>query len=294
MPMKADVRLPVSTSLLPAARLAEFWRGVWVIAYREILRFSRERARWLSALVWPLLLIGVLGVGFDRIVGELAADLSYLEFLVPGIIAVNVAGSALASGLSVVWDREFGFLREVLVAPVSRGGIVLGKALGAGLIATVQGTLLVMAAPLMGVSIASTSVIALIPLFLTISIAMGCLGVLLAAFISSQRAFGAVRQAVQLPLVILSGAFFPLSVMPDWLRVLSMLNPLAYGVDAARTLFSASGGAGEAMTAETAIELQLVIFGHRAGLAEDFAVLAITGALILIAAAWKLNRQEVT
>ena len=106
--------------------MEEVFRGTWIIAYRELLRFLQERSRMLSSFGMPLLFLIIFGAGFNRVIGALTPDVDFIKFIYPGIIAMTVLMTSVFSGLSVVWDREFGFLKEVLVAPLSRGGIVLG------------------------------------------------------------------------------------------------------------------------------------------------------------------------
>src|SRR5450759_5623210 len=133
--------------------MTEVWRGTWVVAYREILRFVGDRSRLLSSFAMPILFLVVFGAGFTKSMGALAPGVNFIQFMYPGIIAMTVLTSSLFAGISVVWDREFGFLKEILVAPIGRTGIVLGKAAGGTMVALVQALAMLVLAPFLGVTL---------------------------------------------------------------------------------------------------------------------------------------------
>ncbi|MBE0481203.1 MAG: ABC transporter permease [Dehalococcoidia bacterium] len=268
----------------------EVYRGIWVIAYRELLRFVQERARIVSSLAMPLLFLVIIGAGFSRLIGEIAPGVDFLQFVFPGIIAMTVLMNSVFSGLSVVWDREFGFLREVLVAPLSRTGIVLGKAVGGATVGVLQGLILLLLAPAIGVRLSFLQVLTIIPLLVLLSLTLSGLGILIASRMRSQQAFHLVVQIMVFPLVFLSGIFFPVNNVPFWLEVISKINPLTYGVDAIRQVFLSGsivlgGDAGQVTTGVT-------LFGRTVSLAEEVAMMTAFGALLLLAAAWSFGRQE--
>jgi ABC-2 type transport system permease protein len=176
--------------------LEEVFRGMWVIAYRELLRFIQERSRMLSSFGMPLLFLIIFGAGFNRIIGSLTPGVDFLKFIYPGIIAMTVLMTSVFSGLSVVWDREFGFLREVLVAPLSRYGVVLGKAAGGAAIALVQGMILLVLAPVLGIPLTPLLVLMLIPVLIVVSISLSSLGILVASRMRSQQGFHIVVQLI--------------------------------------------------------------------------------------------------
>jgi ABC-2 type transport system permease protein len=212
-------------------------RGVWVIAYRELLRFIQERSRMISSFAMPLLFLVIFGAGFNRIIGAVIPGVNFIQFMYPGLIAMTVLMNSVMSGLSVVWDREFGFLKEILVAPLGRSGIVLGKAVGSAAVALMQGIVMLVLAPIVGVSLSPILVAELIPMLIVISLSLSGLGVLVASRMRSQQGFQVVVQLIIFPLIFLSGVFFPVNDVPVWLAVLSKANPLTYGVDAIRQLF---------------------------------------------------------
>ncbi len=154
----------------------------------------------------------------------------------PGIIAMSVMGVAFFSTISTVWDREFGFLKEILVAPVSRTAIALGKALGATTIAALQGLILLILAPFIGVSIHLAIIPLLFLLMLLLSFTISGMGLLIASLMKTTESFGLLMQVLIFPMFFLSGAFFPLTAVPLWMSALCKINPLTYGVDALRQI----------------------------------------------------------
>lgn len=262
--------------------MEEVFRGMWVIAYRELLRFVQERSRMLSSFGMPLLFLIIFGAGFNRIIGDLTPGVDFIKFIYPGIIAMTVLMTSVFSGLSVVWDREFGFLKEVLVAPLSRSGIVLGKAAGGATVAVAQGFIMLILAPLLGIKLTPMLVISLVPLLIILSLSLSSLGILIASRMRSQQGFHMVVQLIIFPLIFLSGVFFPVNNVPMWLQVISKINPLTYGVDAIRQLFLNGGSATTGIT----------IFGHTMSILEDIMVVAVFGIVLMLAAVWSFNRQE--
>ena len=157
--------------------IAETYRGIWVVAFRELLHFISDRTRIISSLMFPLMFLVVFGAGFSRIVGGLAGGVDFIHFIYPGILAMTVLTSSLLSGTSVVVDREHGFLKEVLVAPLSRVGVILGKALGGSLTSLLQGMIMLVIAPIIGLSITPLLVVKLLPTLLILSLALSGLGI---------------------------------------------------------------------------------------------------------------------
>lgn len=266
--------------------MQEVYRGIWVISYRELLRFSRQRSRVLGSFGMPLLLLAVFGAGFNRTIGNLTPGVDFLKFVYPGIITMTVLMSSLFAGLSVVWDREFGFLREVLVAPLSRTGVILGKAVGGGLVALAQGLVLLLLAPVVGLSLSPVVILQVIPLLALVSLTLSGLGILVATQMRSQQGFQVVMQLMIFPLMFLSGIFFPVNNVPAWLQVVSKANPLTYGVDAIRQVMLGVSPAGDGAA------LGVTVFGHTMGVLEDAALLGVLALVLMTAAVWSFNRQE--
>ena len=262
--------------------MADVFRATWVVAYRELLRFVQERSRLFSSFAMPLLFLVIFGAGFNRIIGAMTPGVDFIQFIYPGIIAMTVLMNSVMSGLSVVWDREFGFLKEILVAPLGRSGIVLGKVTGSATVAVMQGIIMLILAPVIGVSLSPMLVTKLIPMLVILSISLSGLGVLVASRMRSQQGFQIIVQLIIFPLIFLSGVFFPVNNVPVWMEVISKINPLTYGVDAIRQLF----------LGEEIASVGVTIFGHTMTIVEDVLVVVVFGILLLSIAVWSFSKQE--
>ncbi|MFO7591931.1 MAG: ABC transporter permease [Acidimicrobiia bacterium] len=237
----ADTTLPEVTTI-PATvdmphegALVRNVRAMLMVWRRDIIRLFRMPTRIITGIAQPLLFLFVLGAGLESAIGASgAAGVSYQEYLFPGILAMSVLTSALFSAIAIVWDREFGFMREMLVAPVSRASLVLGKALGGGSVSVVQGLVLVFAAPLVGVSFTVASFMKMLGFLLLLAFSLTAFGIVVASRMQRMESFQMVMALVMQPMLFLSGAIFPLVALPAWLGVVTRLNPATYGVDAIR------------------------------------------------------------
>lgn len=261
--------------------LTETWRGVWVVAYRELLRFVNERSRIVSSMAFPILFLVIFGAGFGKAMGALAPGVDFIKFMYPGIVAMSVLTSSLFAGVSVVWDREYGFLKEILVAPIGRTGIVLGKAIGATITALLQVLIMLVLAPILGVTLSPGIILGLIPIVAILALGLSGLGILIASFMTSQQGFQLVIQLLIFPLIFLAGVFFPVNNVPDWLAVISKVNPLTYGVDAIRQIFLGSD-----------VALGVTVLGHTMTIVEEVVVVGGLGAILLGGAVIAFSRQE--
>ena len=203
--------------------------GLW---HREVLRYWREKSRIVSSLILPLLWLLVFGSGLRGI--QVSGGLTYQTYIFPGILGMTLLFTSVFSGVSVIWDREFGFLKEIMVAPVSRPSIVIGKALGSGTSALIQGTILLPLSFLVGVHLSPLSFVILLPTMVLISIGLVSVGLLMASLMTSLEGFNFIMSLVIMPMFFTSGALFPLTSAPAWLRDFSYINPLTYGVDVLR------------------------------------------------------------
>jgi ABC-2 type transport system permease protein len=260
--------------------MAIVFRSIWVIAYRELVRFVQDRPRMISSFSMPIIFLLIFGAGFGRLIGQMMPGVDYIQFMYPGILAMTVLMTSVMSGVSIVWDREFGFLKEVLVSPLSRSGVLVGKAVGAATIAIIQGAIMLVLAPIVNVPITLGTVLALLPLLLILSLSLSGLGLLIGARMRSQQGFQIVMQLVIFPMMFLSGIFFPVSGVATWLGVLSKLNPVTYGIDAIRQVFLGTEVAG------------VTVFGHTMGIVDSAIVVAMVGVVLLTTALWVFNRQE--
>ncbi len=232
------VHPPLTVTLAPAGLRHEL-RAVRVVWQRELIAFSRNRVRILVALVQPILYLFVLGTGLSALVRSGAPGISFRTFMFPGVLALAVLMPSFFTAGSIVFDREFGFLREMLVAPIRRSSIVIGKCLGGTTVAAFQGGLLLAFAGLVGVPYDPVMLLALIVELAVLSFALVAFGVCMAARITQWQSFMAVVQLAIFPLLFLSGAMFPLTGIPDWLAVLTRLDPITYAVDPMRgTVFA--------------------------------------------------------
>jgi ABC-2 type transport system permease protein len=274
--------------------MREVYRGLWVVAYRELLRFTHDRSRLFGSVIMPLLFLLIFGLGFNRIIGTLTPGVDYLKFVFPGMMTMNVLILSLMSGLSVVWDREFGFLKEILVAPLSRTGIALGKAVGGAAVALIPGLLMVSLAPFLGLSLTPLLVLQLIPMLAIIAVSLAGVGVLIASRMRSQQGFQILMPFVVLPMIFLSGAFFPVSGLPPWLTPVVLLNPATYGIDAIRqvVLGNALTAAPPGLTGAAGAILGVSVFGHTMGIWEDLVLISLLGSVVMVAAVWSFNRQD--
>ncbi|WP_433469719.1 ABC transporter permease [Spirillospora sp. CA-128828] len=222
---------------VPERGLRQDLRAVKIVLHRELIRFWRDKLRMVSGLVQPVLWLLVMGTGLSNLMasgGGPAGTVDLKTFIFPGVCAMSVMFTAMFSAGSIVWDREFGFLREMLVAPVSRSAIVVGKCIGGALVATVQGAVIVLLAGLAGVPYDPLLLLEMLGMMFIGAFALTGFGVMMAARITSMQSFFGLMQMAMMPMMFLSGALYPLSGLPTWLTVLTRFNPLTYAVDPLR------------------------------------------------------------
>ncbi len=213
--------------------------GIYVIWSREVKRFWRDTPRRIGAFVQPIIYLALLGVGMQsafKVFG--AGSTKYVVFMFPGILGMTVLFTAVFSAISIVWDREFGFLKEVLVSPVPRSSVALGKIVGGATTALIQALIFMVLAFFpwfLGFSLSTFyKVLALVPVLVVLALGLTSLGVAIAARMRSFEGFPIVMNFILMPLFFLSGAFFPLQGLPGWMTFLTRIDPLTYGVDALR------------------------------------------------------------
>jgi ABC-2 type transport system permease protein len=220
---------------VPEKGLRQDVRAVSIVWRRELIRFRSDRLRAVTSLVQPVLFLFVLGTGLSSLARRgMPPGVDYKTFLYPGVLAMSVLFTAMFSASSIVWDREFGFLREMLVAPVSRAAIVIGKCLGGATVATCQGIVILVLAGLANVPYDPVLIFTLIGELLLLSFTLTAFGVMMAARITQIQAFMALTQMLVMPLFFLSGALYPLNGLPAWLSVLTRFDPITYIVDPMR------------------------------------------------------------
>ncbi len=207
---------------------------LYILWLRQIKRYFRSRSRIVGSLGQPLLFLLALGYGLQGALGQGTDGVSYFQFLAPGIIAMSILFTAIFSGIEVIWDRQFGFLKETLVAPVSRFSIMLGRTLGGATVATFQGILVLIIAVIAGFRPEFSLIIPAIFFMFLIAILFTALGTAIASILEDMQGFQLIMNFLVMPLFFLSGALFPLDTAPAVLRGIAYVNPLSYGVDALR------------------------------------------------------------
>ncbi len=212
------------------------WRAAWTLAERELLRFVRQRNRVFGALAQPVLFWALFGAGLGASFRAGTAGASYSEYFFPGTVIMILLFTAIFATISIIEDRNEGFLQGVLVAPVSTATIVAGKVLGTVILATGQATLIFLLAPLAGVPVTATGILLGVPLLVVIATGLAALGFTIAWRLDSTQGFHAVMTAFLMPMWLLSGSFFPSTGVPAWLAWIIALNPLTYGVAAFRRI----------------------------------------------------------
>jgi len=220
---------------VPERSIRADMRAVSIVWRRELIRFRTDRLRAVTSLVQPVLFLFVLGTGLSRLASHgLPSGVDFETFIYPGVLAMSVLFTAIFSAASIVWDREFGFLREMLVAPVRRWAIVVGKCLGGATVATFQGIIFLALAGVAHVPYNPVLLLTMVGELLLLAFTLTAFGVMMAARIKQIQAFMALTQLLVLPLFFLSGALYPLNGLPAWLTVLTRIDPLTYIVDPMR------------------------------------------------------------
>ena len=273
----------------PGGGLRDELAAIAVVWHRELLRFARNRLRMVTSLVQPLLFLFILGSGLSSMLPS-SGHVNFKTFMFPGIIAMTVFFTALSSALSIVWDREFGFMREMLVAPVHRGSIVLGKCAGGATVATLQGIVILALAGVVNVPYSGGLLLTLVGEMVLMAISLTALGLLLASRMTQVESFMAVMNFVMLPMFFLSGAIFPPKGLPAWLSVVTKFDPLTYAVDPVRrAVFAHVQGAASVKQALSAG----VKWGHwTLPISVELAVIAAIGVVMLALAMQQFGRTE--
>lgn len=241
MQVTADRRIMVKTSMYRLDFEAIY--GIWL---RDLKKFWRERSRLWGGVARPVLWLLILGSSLRPAISESSlvganGQIDYLQFIFPGVVGLTLVFASLQSAVSIIWDREFGFLKEVLVAPVSRLSIIIGKTLGGATQATLQGIITLLFAPVIGLWLPPLTILGVIVMMFIASFALTALGIVIAARMTSFEGFGVISNFVVMPMYFLSGAIYPTASAPDWIKPLIVINPLSYGVDALRQITVGAG-----------------------------------------------------
>ena len=266
-------------------------RAVGVVWRRELIRFFRNRTRLITSFAQPILFLFVLGTGLSRIVPSTGAThVDFRTFIFPGVLGMTVLFTSIFSAVSIVWDREFGFLREMLIAPVSRGALILGKCLGGTTVASIQGMIMLAFAGLVHIPYSPELLLTLVLEMALAAFVITATGIMLASRIGQVETFQPVMQFFVMPMFFLSGALFPLTGLPRWLVVLTKIDPLSYAVDPMRrAIFSHISGS----TALTQLlNSGMTWNGWRLPVALELGLIAALGVVFLGAAVLQFSRPE--
>jgi ABC-2 type transport system permease protein len=210
---------------------------LYTLWLREVKRFLRDRTRVISSFVQPILWLVIFGAGFGMHFA--IPGVNYQQYLFPGILGQTLLFTSMFMGISVIWDREFGFMKEILVAPISRFSLFIGKMFGDSSDALIQGLIVFAIGALLGVGVSPAGFLLSLPIMLLITFGLVSVGLIIASFMGSLESFGAIQTFINLPIFFLSGALFPINGplaqgVPGWMQTASVFNPLTYGVDALR------------------------------------------------------------
>jgi len=281
---------PVVTVSVPDRSIVSELRAIRVVWRREVIRFAGDRLRMVTSLVQPLLFLFVLGSGLQRLSSSGTHGVSLKTFIYPGILCISVMFIAMFSAASIVWDREFGFLREMMVAPVRRSSIVIGKCLGGATVAGFEGLIVICLAGLVHVPYDPLLILGIFGLQLLLAFAITAFGVMIAIRISQMQSFMGVMQMVVMPMFFISGALFPPSGLPRWLTVLNRIDPLTYAVDPMRRLVFSHLKVSTA--ARHVLEPGITWWGWHVPAVLEAGMIVALGAVMLGIAIWEFSATE--
>jgi ABC-2 type transport system permease protein len=265
-------------------------RAIKIVWRRELIRFVNDRLRIVTALVQPLLFLFVLGSGLQQLSSASTHGVDLKTFIYPGILCIAVMFTAMFSAASIVWDREFGFLREMMVAPVRRSSIVIGKCLGGATVASFQGVILICLAGAVHVPYDPMLILGVFGLQLLLAFSITAFGLMVAVRIKQMQSFMGVMQMIVMPMFFISGALFPVSNLPGWLAVLNRLDPLTYAVDPMRRLVFNHLDISTA--ARRALDPGVTWWGWHVPAVLEAAVVLALGLVMLAIAIWEFNASE--
>ena len=283
-------RPPVVRVHVPQRSVWSELRAIRIVWRRELIRFRADKLRMITSLVQPLLFLFVLGAGLQGLAKAGTHGVGLKTFIYPGILCISVMFTAMFSAASIVWDREFGFLREMMVAPVRRSSIVIGKCLGGATVAGFQGLLIICLAGVVKVPYTPLLLLGIFALQLLLAFSITAFGVMIAVRIKQMQSFMGVMQMIVMPMFFISGALFPVSGLPRWLAVLNRLDPLTYAVDPMRRMVFASLTISP--QAKQALDSGVTWWGWRVPGLLEAGMIALLGLVMLGIAIWEFSTTE--
>jgi ABC-2 type transport system permease protein len=275
---------------VPQHSFASELRAIRIVWRRDLIRFLNDRIRIISSLIQPLLFLFVMGSGLQQLSKAGTHGVSLRTFIYPGILCIAVMFTAMFSAASIVWDREFGFLREMMVAPVRRSSIVIGKCLGGATVASSQGVIMILLAGLVHVPYDPLLILGIFGLQLLLAFAITAFGVMVAARIKQMQSFFGVMQMIVMPMFFISGALFPAAGLERWLEILNRLDPLTYAVDPMRRMVFEHLSISPA--ARAALDPGVTWWGWRVPGLLEAGVVLLLGMVMLSIAIWEFSRAE--
>jgi ABC-2 type transport system permease protein len=281
---------PIVRVSVPKRTFASELRAIKIVWRREIIRYRTDRLRMITTLVQPLLFLFVLGSGLQQLSSASTHGVNLKTFIYPGILCISVMFTAMFSAASIVWDREFGFLREMMVAPVRRSSIIIGKCLGGATVASFQGVIIILLGPLVGVSYNALLILGIFVLQLALAFSITAFGVMVAVRIKQMQSFMGVMQMIVMPMFFISGALFPVAGLPAWLAVLNRIDPLTYAVDPMRRLVFNHLSISPA--ARRVLDPGVTWFGWHVPALLEVAVIVGLGLIMLGIAIWEFSITE--
>jgi ABC-2 type transport system permease protein len=290
IPGQAPPAAPAIQIHVPPHSIFSELRAMRIVWRRDLIRFVNDRVRMMATLVQPLLFLFVLGTGLQQLSSASTHGVNLKTFIYPGILCISVMFTAMFSAASIVWDREFGFLREMLVAPIRRSSIVIGKCFGGATVACTQGVIMILLAPLVGVPYSLQLIVGIFALQLLLAFTITAFGVMIAVRIKQMQAFFGVMQMIVMPMFFISGALFPVANLPAWLTFLNRIDPLTYAVDPMKKLVFSNIKIPEA--ARKVLDPGVTWFGWHVPVLVEVAVVAAIGLLCLSVAIWQFSRSE--
>jgi ABC-2 type transport system permease protein len=269
-------------------------KTIYTIWLREVKTFAREKFRVVAMIGQPLLYLLVLGNGINSGVTMNAnGGVDYLTFMYPGIIGMSILFTSIFSAVSIIWDREFGFLKEVLVAPVPRWAVAIGKTFGGATIAIVQATIMILMAPIIGIRLSVVMIVEMWVLSFLIGVGLTSLGIAIAARMTSMQSFQMIMNFLVMPMYFLSGAMFPLSTAPSWMKTLMVVDPLTYCVDGLRNIiFSNTPVTTGALVGRNIVDTASRVGLIRWSLPFDLAVVTMVATALTAVGAYRFSNQK--
>lgn len=272
-------------------KLNLYLRPILIIWYRELLRYWRNRVRSVSSLMMPFLWLVLFGSGISGSLKfasrEGLENFNYVKFLFPGVLGITVLFTSMFNAITLVRDKEFGFFKAIMVAPVPRVSIAIGRILGGATVATFQGLFMTILLPLVGLPL-TFKLFTLVPFIFLFALMMNSLGLIISANIKTTEGFQMVMQLLTFPMFMLSGALFPLRNIPAWLEFLSKINPASYAIDMLRKVTFSIFDIPTSITDNFSLSL----FGATLNLFGDVDILLLLTLIMVVVATYLFSTQE--